>query len=702
MRALLDGMRGGWRNWKERLMTAAHVIPDRIRYTRKSTEAAERQRTSHEQQGESCDNKWGPIDAWWWWMDDRSGTTFDRPAFQDMLAFCRANPRSKKAPGTVELYDPSRFGRILDIDGQPDLTAYRSMVSEFERLNWQLHFVKMPRTGNMLADDLTMAIFAWLSAMYSSKLSEDVKRGLLKHIAEGWWVHGQPPWGTKRMVKDGGRILRDNEAANTGGGGIILVPDASVLEQWHCWADRLLAGVSLNKIGEDAYSAGARGPRGGSLGHSTIKNFLANPALIGRLEYDKMDSDGNPIHLEFTAQWPPMVDVAKFHAVRTILASAPAAKRKRKEIFPVTPICAQCGAKYVGGRLGKKQGGARTYVHQKAPKRGTAEELQRLREHGCRAWNVDCEELENAIRDLIVRERVSDDFEAELRSFVLEHAAARNEAGGRLEALRQERKRLEAALRRKQQSAEAADVGDGLAPDDVRQIKALAMQVAAAKRTESEEEANAQSAEASWVRIEQIIHETRNLAAAWTVATPEDRKAILDYWVHDVLIGVAREPGKKKANRKVAFVRLRREPDQLKWMDVGGQRSNARRTSSSASTSSRAGKSVSEPAGAIMPSAQAACDRTRGSGSDSAATNAGTSSCMPTLPSTTAELRRKPRSLARFIGDPLYAPENSDCDIASSSRASERASLPASAGLAAYGDPSANSAANLRLYGHTS
>lgn len=123
MHALLNAMRGGWRNWKERLIAAAHVIPDRIRYTRKSTEAAERQRTSHEQQGESCDNKWGPIDARWWWMDDRSGTTFDRPAFQDMLDFCRANPRSKKAPGIVEIYDPSRFGRILDIDGQPDLTA---------------------------------------------------------------------------------------------------------------------------------------------------------------------------------------------------------------------------------------------------------------------------------------------------------------------------------------------------------------------------------------------------------------------------------------------------------------------------------------------------------------------------------------------------------------------------------------------------
>lgn len=47
------------------------------------------------------------------------------------------------------------------------------------------------------------------------------------------------------------------------------------------------------------------------------------------------------------------------------------------------------------------------------------------------------------------------------------------------------------------------------------------------------------------------------------------------------------------------------------------------------------------------------------------------------LPRTTAALRLRPQSLARFIGDLLNAAANSSCLIARISRASVRASLPA-------------------------
>ena len=49
-----------------------------------------------------------------------------------------------------------------------------------------------------------------------------------------------------------------------------------------------------------------------------------------------------------------------------------------------------------------------------------------------------------------------------------------------------------------------------------------------------------------------------------------------------------------------------------------------------------------------------------------------------TFPSTTAALRFRPRSFARFMGEPLNATENSSGAIASRARASWRVSLPAS------------------------
>ena len=74
----------------------------------------------------------------------------------------------------------------------------------------------------------------------------------------------------------------------------------------------------------------------------------------------------------------------------------------------------------------------------------------------------------------------------------------------------------------------------------------------------------------------------------------------------------------------------------------------------------------------------------------------------PALPSTTAALRWSPRSFARFIGEPLNFSLNSSCVIATSSRASVRASFPAIAPRAANGLPSGSARENFSFHGHTS
>ncbi|HEY0779766.1 MAG TPA: hypothetical protein VGD56_17495 [Gemmatirosa sp.] len=71
------------------------------------------------------------------------------------------------------------------------------------------------------------------------------------------------------------------------------------------------------------------------------------------------------------------------------------------------------------------------------------------------------------------------------------------------------------------------------------------------------------------------------------------------------------------------------------------------------------------------------------------------------LPNTTAAFRLSPRSVARFIGDPLNTAENSARDMPNSSRASVRASLPASASRGANGDSSGNPRANRTFHGQT-
>ena len=74
----------------------------------------------------------------------------------------------------------------------------------------------------------------------------------------------------------------------------------------------------------------------------------------------------------------------------------------------------------------------------------------------------------------------------------------------------------------------------------------------------------------------------------------------------------------------------------------------------------------------------------------------------PTLPSTTAALRFNPAQLRALHRRPLNAALNSSCVIASSSRASVRASLPAIASRAANGLPAGSARENFSFHGHTS
>ena len=715
-----------FRWWRERLTAENGALPDRIRYTRKSTVGEGRQEKSHDQQWSEMDKLWGPLSPNWWWLDSSTGTTFDRPGFQDLLAFCQANPRPKTSPGRVEMYDPSRFGRILDEDGDPDLMRFIAVFGQFESSHWIVEFVTIKRTGDGLVDIIMMALYAYAAAIYSKDLSKSVKRGRTSHASEGCWVNGRAPWGTKRFDTKADRVLEDKEKA-THRGSVILVPDEEVLKHWEPAAKRVLAGVSLDKIGADLRALGIMGPRGGNLGHASIRNFLTNPALIGIIEFnDQPGDDGVRERKRVNAKWPPMVDVVLFAKVSERLSGHSRAdkprKRKQRELFPLGLTCAHCGVDYNGGRNSKTQNRQRTYVHAQPKARMDPEGYARFVENGCKVWSVDAEELETKVKDLILSERTTEDFVDEVRGLVLERDEFRQTAQEAVESAESEVAKAKAQRSALAVMAARLAAKLGAAAGDAAnsaQIDAMVDQMAAADQRTREAEAElvkarswASSRERAWEKLEAIIRESRNLASAWEAAGPEERRILFDYWVLDLMIVTEPIPGMKRANRKTALVRLRNAPNAPRHFELasGSQlvrdasrspESSSSRTAGSSSESKRSRKAAAAAGEPILPSAQAEWERTSGSASESAVTNAGTSASEPTLPSTTAELRFRPLNLARFTGDPLNAAENSDCDMASSSSASERASLPASEGLGAYGDPSASSDANLRLYGQT-
>jgi DNA invertase Pin-like site-specific DNA recombinase/predicted component of type VI protein secretion system len=657
-----------FRSWAERLTAAAGVLPSMLFYTRKSTTGEDRQAASHDQQKERIADRFGVFNDIWWFADSCTGTNFDRDQFTQLRDFCRQNRRSKSDPGKIYIYDPSRFGRVLDEDGTPDILAFLAMYGEFESAGWELHFATVNRVGDRLADIITMALYAYAAAIYSTNLSNNVKRGMANHAAEGWWTGGSAPWGTKRMDTRTGRILEDKQQSTPGGGGTILVKDPAILKHWVKLAKRIVGGASLDAVGEMLAGEGVRGPRGGNLGHRSIKNFLTNVALIGLVEYTPNGAD-EPVQVQ--AKWDALVDVELFRTVEKELAHRAGSprnrQRKKRGGFPLKPVCAHCTGEYTGGRLSKAQGSNRLYTHTKPKKRMGGEAFDRFAECGCKVWCVDAVELEDGIKDLIARERGSADFEELVRREILQRDEFRQRADQAVAAANAE---VESLDRQNKKLAQTLAILSANEDFDIaefeKQVKPVQQKLAAARTALKDAEKFASSREEAWERIASVIDETRNLAEAWPTLDETGRKALLDYWVYNVQIVVEPIPSMKRANEKFAVVTLRSAPNDPRFFALDGQSPSASlssdRTSSSDSTNSLDASAVRASAEPIRPSAQAACDRTNGSESESADVSTGTASGDPQLPSATATFRNSPRRFARFTGEFLNRRENSSCE----------------------------------------
>lgn len=700
-----------FRRWTERVAAAAGEIAKRLFYSRKSTESAERQVASHSQQREAVETKFGVVDPTWWWKDSCSGTTFNRPGYKDMLDFCRAHTRPKSDRGRIDIYDPSRFARCLDEDGKPDLLAFQSAFNEFELLGWPLHFASRERTGNVLFDSVFITFDAFNSAAFSEKLSVDVRRGRRQHSMAGYWTGGAGPWGTQRIDTKTSRILAPGELSTPGGGGVILMADPKVIPLWERAAKRIVAGASLDSVGAEFHKEGLFGPRGGTLGHSTIKNLLTNRALIGRTFYMEHAGAQRTRH-EVAAKWPPIVDIDVFTKVEQRLAARTSQgngrHRRHRELYPLTPVCAHCGNEYNGGRSKEEQGSARQYTHLNPKERAHPDQYARKAAAGCLVFNVSADELETKIKDLIVRERSSAEFENDVREILSQRDTARAHADDALHAAREKQKMAESKYKALARTAsKLAAEGLELSDDDAFMIEIRASSRArkAAERELADAEAFTYSTENALARLTNAIHETRNIAEAWDRCSAEDRATLLGYWVHDVWIVSERIPGMKRANHKTAVVVLRTSPTAPHHFALGDIERTASETAAaispetleSSSTAARS-RSASSAAGvAILPSAQAAWPLTSGSSSDNAPVSAGTDAGSPALPSATATLRKNPRRLVRLIADPLANTRQSSTDMPiHASREGESNEDRALNASSVTGDE------NLRLYGQTS
>src|SRR5690606_28508849 len=151
------------------------------------------------------------------------------------------------------------------------------------------------------------------------------------------------------------------------------------------------------------------------------------------------------------------------------------------------------------------------------------------------------------------------------------------------------------------------------------QLRLHRQNLAAAER----EQTNAAHA---WSAMQEVLDETRNIAAGWDKLTIKERSLLFRHWVAAVFIAVEKIPGRKRGHRKHAVFALAGSPRLCG--EVVDSAVNPVSISSStswsvpgASASVNADTADADP---MRPRAHAVCDRTSGSESDSPDFSGGT------------------------------------------------------------------------------
>ena len=253
-----------------------------------------------------------------------SGTTTDRPAFQELMKKCEQHKVDLILAKSI-----SRFSR----NTKDLVTSVRFLSS----VNTKVYFEKENLDTSAMASEFLLTLLAAFAAEESKSISGNVKWAIRRKFAAGTFVLSRAPYGY-------------NKLPSSEGGGYAFSPEATIVRQMFNLA---LSGTGTYNIAESLNNRGIPSPNGDMWTPSTVLTILHNPFYTGDLMMQKSFMDENYKQRKNKGQLDqyldegnhdPLVSHEEFEAVQRLItrrASNPKGPASGVGRSPL--ICKNCG-----------------------------------------------------------------------------------------------------------------------------------------------------------------------------------------------------------------------------------------------------------------------------------------------------------------------------------------------------------------------
>jgi site-specific DNA recombinase len=278
-----------------------------------------------------------------------SGRTDNRPAFQDMIARAKENPRPFDV---ILLWKLSRFAR-----NREHASFYKNLLRKRGVTITSLH----ERVDDSAQGRLIEGIFEAMDEFYSENLAQDTRRGMIRKVKQGQWVGGTIPYGY-RVEKPPGRPRQ--------GCMVLDETEAPLVRRIFSDAGR---GVGAATIARALNREGITTRKGHKWTNDVVLYLLRNRAYLGELRWGKADDGSGEPAVVLPDAHEALVDPETFERIgeligeRTIERTSP---RRLGSDYLLSGLlrCGHCGAAFIGHSA--KSGQALYYVCTTKPKTG--------------------------------------------------------------------------------------------------------------------------------------------------------------------------------------------------------------------------------------------------------------------------------------------------------------------------------------------